>query len=283
MYKRFFLFFFLLVAALAAFSQQDNLFENWNKRLDAINFSNIDQLPIYRFTINEVKNEVKQFANEEDTENLSALNWKINYISNILEQKLAHIDSLFFAKALQFEQDGNEQDAVFYYKRSLDFNPSYCLSIARLSFIYAKNHQNQQHIELLHFLSSDNWLKNCPPQLFTAAFDSLLMQATDLIADRNYYDALKVLDTVKLFLLYIPYRKPMQRCDILLYLTRNGIYSAYYDIINEALRVRNLPLAKEYLFGLFIAIEKNNQQAHKNFFFSQAIQNLIVAYKQNDN
>jgi hypothetical protein len=267
------------------FPQSDSLFDNWNKRLDAVNLFNIDRLPIERFTLNEVRNEAKQFVNEENIddaykEKLSDLHWKINYISNILEQKLAQIDSLFFAKASEFEQDGNEREAVFYYKRSLDLTPSYCLSIEKLSSIYAKNHQNEQHIELLQFLSSDNRLKNCSPQLFNTAFDSLLTQANNLIEKQNYYDAVKVLDTTKLFLYYVPQEKYMQSYTVLLASAQNGIYSSYYDIINGAIKVRNLPLAEEYLFGLFLVIEKNNQQAHQNYFFSQAVQNLIVAYQK---
>ena len=280
MCKRFFLFFSFLGTMVVGFSQQDSLFDDWNKRLETINFSNIDRLPIYRFTINEVRNEAKQFANKEDKEKLSELNWKINYISNILEQKLECIDSLFFAKALEFEQDRSEQEAVFYYKRSLDFNPAYCLSIEKLSSIYAKNHQNKQHIELLHFLNLDNHIKNCSPQLFNLAFDSLLTQTSNLIERRNYYDALKVLDTVKMFLHFIPHEKYLQDCTVLLETAQNGIYSSYYDIINEAIKSNNLPLAQEYLSYLFLIIERNNQQAYKNYFYSKAVENLIIAYQE---
>ena len=283
MYKCLFGFCFLFSVTVDVFPQSDTLFAHWNKRLDAINLSNIDRLPIERFTLNEVRSEAKQFANEKNTpsdeaykEELSDLFWKINYISNILEQKLLEIDSLFFAKALEFEQEGNEQEAVFYYKRSLDFNPAYCFAIEKLSFIYAKNRQNQQHIELLHFLSLDNWQTTCSPQLFNTAFDSLLTQANDLIEHRNYYDAQKVLDTVKIFLYYIPQEPQAQRFTILLELAQNGIYSSFYDIINGAIKVHNLPLAQEYLFGLFVVIESNNQQAHQNYFFSKAVQNLTA-------
>jgi len=284
MYKRFLLLCFLLWATMTAvFPQSDSLFANWNMRLDAINLSNIDRLPIYRFTLSEVRNEAKQFANEEhtlsqtDKEDLSDLMWKINYMSNILEQKLARIDSLFFAKASEFEQDGNEQEAVFYYKRSLDFNPAYCLSIEKLSAIYAKKHQNAQHIELLHFLSFDNEQKNCPPQLFDPAFDTLLTQASGLIERRNYYDAQKVLDTVKLFLQYIPQEKYLQNCAALLETAQNGIYSSYYDIISKAIKGGNLQIANEYISRLSLDIEKNNQKADQNPFYIKAVQDLKTA------
>ena len=282
MCKRIFFLIFFAIMAISVFPQQDSLFDDWNKRLDAINFFIIDRLPIYRFTLSEVRNETKQYAasNDLDKEKLSDLYWKINYMSNILEQKLAHIDSLFFTRAVQFEYVNNEQEAVFYYKRSLDFNPSYCASIEKLSRIYAKNHQNEQHLELLQFVSLENRIQNCPPQLFNAAFDTLITQARDLITHYNYYDAVKILDTVKLFLHYIPQEKYAQTCTILLDSAQNGIYSSYYDIINEAIKVKNLPLAEEYLLGLRLAIEKNNQDAEQNFYYSKAVQNLRTAHEK---
>jgi len=283
MHKRFFpLFFFLLAINFVAFPQQDSLFNSWNKRLDAIDLSNIDRLPIYRFTLNEVRDEAKQYANSENAQ-YTDLQWKMNYISNILDQRLARIDSLFYAKALQFEQQGNELEAVFYYKRSLDFNPSYCLSIEKLSFIYTKNGQNLQQLELLNFLSLDNRLGNCNPKLFDFAFDSLIVQSNRLTEQRNYYDALKVLDTMKLFLDHVPQEKYARTFAVLLELAQNGIYASYYDIINKSIKVNKLPLAKEYIYGLFLAIEKNQQQPNHNFFFSGAVQNLIFAHRGNAN
>ena len=283
----FFLFFFA-ATTIAVFSQQDSLFDSWNRRLDAINFSNIEMLPIYRFTLNEVREELKLCANKENLQSDKAykqkqsdLNWKINYLSNILEQKLVQIDSLFFAKALRFEQQGNEQEAVFYYKRSLDFNPSYCLSIERLSCIYARNGQNQQHIELLNFLSMDNRLKNCHLHLFNLAFDSLITKSNRLIEYRNYYDALKVLDTMTLFLHYLPQEKYVRIYQVLLGLAQNGIYTSYYDIINKSLKINKLSIAKEYIFGLFLTIENNHQDPNQNFFFLGSIQNLIFTHRNN--
>ena len=285
MHKRFPLLFLVFFAInMDAFSQQDSLFENWDKRLNAIDLSNIDRLPIYRFTLNEVRNEIKQYEEWEDDaskQKQSDLNWKINYISNMLEQRLLRIDSLFFAKALQFEQQGNEQDAVFYYKRSLDFNPSHCLSAERLSYIYARNGQNQQHIELLKFLNLDNRLKDCSLRLFDFAFDSLVKKSNRLIEQRNYYDALKVLDTMKLFLHYFPHEKQARTYPVLLELAQNGIYASYFDIINKSLKINKLSLAKEYISGLFLLIENNNQQPNQNFFFLESVQNLIFAHRSN--
>lgn len=289
MYKRFFSFFlFFFLAASSVFSQQDSLFDDWNKRLDAVNFSNIDMLPIYRFTLHEVRSEFKQYENQENTssddrskQKQSDLHWKINYISNILEQRLLHMDSLFYAKALQREQEGNEKEAIFYYKRSLDFNPSYCLSIEKLSYIYARNYQNKQHIELLDFLSLDNRLKDCSLQIFDFAFDSLIIRANNLIECHNYYDALKVLDTMKIFLGHLPQEKYTRTYDILLETAQNGIYTSYYDVINKSIKVNNLFLAKEYILGLSLVIENNKQLPNQNFFFLGSVQNLVFAHRSN--
>ena len=280
---RFSVLFVFFALTVSAFPQQDSLFDSWNQRLDAIHLSNIDRLPIYRFTLDEVRNEVKQYTKTDSTDpqKLSDLHWKINFISTALEQKLTHIDSLFFAKALQFEQEGNEQEAEFYYKRSLDFNPSYCLSVEKLSAIYAKNGQNRQHIELLNFLHYDNHLKDCSLQLFDAAFDSLIEKSNRLIEHRNYYDALKVLDTMSIFLDHLPQEKQGRTYAVLLELAQNGIYSSYSDIISKSIKINKLPLAKEYIYGLMLAIEKNNQQPNQNLFFSEAIQNLIFAHRSN--
>ena len=290
MQKRFVFIFFFFVVVVDVFSQQDSLFDWWNQRLDAINLSTIDMLPIYRFTLEEVRNEVKQYVNTENQESdnavnqkLSDLNGKINHLSTILGEKLRQMDSLFFAKALQLEQQGNEEDAVFYYKRSLDFNPSYCLSIEKLGSIYAKNGQNKQYIELLKFLTVYNQLKTCSLQIFNTAFDSLHAQSNRLIQDRNYYDALKVLDTLKLFLDYIPQEKQVWTYRILLELAQNGIYASYYEIIDKSININELSLAQEYIFGLFLAIENNNQPPNQNFFFLSAVQNLIFAHRSNAN
>lgn len=279
--KRFILFLFFSLTTIALFPQQDSLFDGWNKRLDGINFSNIDRLPIYRFTLNEIRDEIKQYAALEDVdkEKLSDLRWKINYISNLLEQKLARIDRLFFEKALLFEQQGNEQEAIFYYKRSLDFNPSFCLSVEKLSFIYAKNGQNKLHIELFAFLSLYNQLKECDLKIFNAVFDSLIARSNRLIEQRNYYDALEVLDTTKQFLDYVPQEKYLRKYPILLELAQNGIYASYYNIIDKAINIYQLSLAKEYISGLVHVIEKNNHLQSQNLFLTVAIQNLIFAHR----
>ena len=285
MYKRLFtLSFFVFAISTVVFPQRDSLFNNWNSRLDAIDFSNIDRLPIYRFTLNEIRDEAKQYATNKNLQSdnqYKDLSWKIDYLFNLLEQRILQIDSLFFAKASQFERQKQEQDAVFYYRRSLDFNPTYCLSIEKLSTIYAKNGQYEQYLELLHFLSLDNRLKNCDLRIFDLPFDSLIAQSNRLIEHRNYYDGLKILDTMRLFLQTVSQEKYVRTYNILLELAQNGIYNSYYDIISKSIKVNKLALAKEYISGLFLAITNYNQQPNQNFFFTSAMQNLIFAHRSN--
>jgi tetratricopeptide (TPR) repeat protein len=121
-----------------------------------------------------------------------------------LSKKMAVIDNLMFEKAKHYEEEHNIEKAMFYYNRTLDYNPLHCDALERLSDLYSHNNLHKENLELFKNLRIRGEDINCQSSLSGSVCDSMCMKAANLIEKKNYYDAIKFLDTLELLFYQIP-------------------------------------------------------------------------------
>jgi hypothetical protein len=272
----------------------DTLAANWQRQLDLLDMSNIDMLPIYQFHLKDIEKEIKQYdSNEyEVLLSLSGMNNQVylqkraslfSRMENMtmeLSQKLNIIDELMFKKAKQYEAEQNLQKAIFYYTRALDYNPLHCDALERLSDLYTRNNLHQENIDLFRGLRIRGEDVNCEASLTSSVCDSMCMKAAYLIEQRNYYDAIKFLDTMEQLFYQIPDTTYFQTYLRLRKQAQEGIYNSYFDVINRAIKVFKIDLCKEYIYGLAYVMKKDGNLPANNDRFLQMMDYFISRYKE---
>ncbi|MDR2407526.1 MAG: tetratricopeptide repeat protein, partial [Bacteroidales bacterium] len=196
----------------------DSLAANWQRQLDVLDMSNIDMLPVYQFHLKDIETEIKRYDsneyevllslsginNQDYLQKRASLFSRVENMAMELSQKINIIDELMFKKGKQYEAEQNLQKAIFYYTRALDYNPLHCDALERLSDLYTRNNLHQENIDLFRGLRIRGEDVNCEASLTSAVCDSMCMRAALLIEQRNYYDAIKFLDTMEQLFYQIP-------------------------------------------------------------------------------
>lgn len=273
----------------------DSLSKNWEHRLDLIDLSNVDMLPIYQFQLKDIASEIKKYDSNEyelllsksgmdngdylqkraflfrETEDL-ALN---------LSKKMSVIDNLMFEKAKHYEEEHNIEKAIFYYNRTLDYNPLHCDALERLSDLYSHNNLHKENLELFKNLRIRGEDINCQSSLSGSVCDSMCMKAANLIEKKNYYDAIKFLDTLELLFYQIPDNTYLQTYQKLREQAQDGIYNSYFDVINRAVKGNKIELSKEYIYGLVSIMENDKNIPVSNPLFGQMMERFLSRYKEN--
>jgi hypothetical protein len=273
----------------------DTLAANWQRQLDLLDMSNIDMLPIYQFRLKDIEKEIKQYDsneyevllslsginNQDYLQKRASLFSRVENIAMELSQKVNIIDELMFKKGKQYEDEQNLQKAIFYYTRALDYNPLHCDALERLSDLYTRNNLHQENIDLFRGLRIRGEDVNCEASLTSAVCDSMCMKAAYLIEQRNYYDAIKFLDTMEQLFYQIPDTTYFQTYLRLRKQAQEGIYNSYFDVINRAIKVFKIDLCKEYIYGLVYVMEKDENVPANNERFLQMMDYFISRYKEN--
>jgi hypothetical protein len=273
----------------------DSLAANWHNQLDLLDMSNIDMLPIYQFQLKDVEKEIKQYDsneyeillslsgmdNQDYLQKRALLFSRVENISLELSQKISVMDDLMFKKAKQYEEEQNLQQAIFYYTRALDYNPLHCDALERLSDLYTRYNLHQENIDLFRGLRIRGEDVNCEASLTSAVCDTMCMKAALLIEQKNYYDAIKFLDTMEQLLYQIPDATYFQTYLSLKKQAQEGIYNSYFDVINRAIQGNKIDLCKEYIYGLVFIMEKDGNSPDSNEHFLSMMNCFISRYKEN--
>jgi hypothetical protein len=273
----------------------DSLAANWQRQLDVFDLSNIDMLPIYQFQLKDVETEIKQYDsneyeillarsgmdNRDYLQKRSSLFGRIEDMKLDLSRKLNVMDELMFKKAKAYEEEHDLQKAIFYYTRALDYNPLHCDALERLSDLYTQNNLYQENIDLFKGLRIRGEDISCEAALSGSVCDSMSVKTMALIERRNYYDAVKLLDTIELLLYQIQDTACFQTYLHLRTLAQDGIYSSYFEVIKRAIKSNKVDICKEYIYGLVAIMEKNGNASFDNKEFLTIMDNFISRHKEN--
>lgn len=273
----------------------DTLFAHLNAKLDKIDTLLIDRYPLYKFTIADIEKEIQSIDNQKyetfltqsgvDNNSFllkrSLLFRRVEDLKIFINKKVANIDNLFFDKAFQLEKCQQIEDAIFYYNRVLDYNPQHCGAIERLSQIYTlSNRLNENYLLWKKIVARGDSL-DCKNKLVTLIYDSLFAQTQYYIDENNFYDALKILDTIELFCKIAPIELCFSRLSELKKDAQNGIYMSYYEVIGKAIRVNELELAKTYSYGLLFLMKQHGNAIEEQGNFQKLISQIIENHNNN--
>ena len=273
----------------------DSLYAAWLVGMDAMEMSNVDRIPVYQFQLNDMEQELKQYDKNEyevllsrsqmdNTEYLRKRSVLYNRIAELkldLSKKISVMDELMFEKGKQFEDEHDLQKAIYYYNRALDYNPSHCEALEKLSDLYIQNNLHQQNLELFTDLKVRGDNISCESTLTNSVCDSMCMKATHMISQRNYYDAIKFLDTLELLFYQMPDTSYMQRYYNLKKQAQEGIYDSYLEVIGRAIKNNKLELGKEYIYGLTDIMRKDDNNPTESQKYIQMIERFLVRHADN--
>jgi hypothetical protein len=279
-------------ALIERYYQLDSLYQNWHSRLDSLDENNIDLLPLHRFEWLSIKKEVTD--NEKNNfEMLLARSegditqylqkhdilWqKIEDKDIVLSQKMAKIDDLMYQKGIQYQKEGNVLQAIYYFNRCLDFNPEHCQAIEKLTTLYIANKMYEENLRLFQVLRISGQISVCEAEVVDNVCDSLCLVAQNYIHAYNYYDALKILDTVEMFFSGTHHQQRYQKFLALKNEAQNGIYDSYFLIINKAIDNQKDKLAKEYILSLANIMREDAQNPCNQPAFVRIVQRLSKRY-----
>ena len=274
----------------------DSLNTQWSAQMKAMDMSNVDRIPVYQFQLEDMERELLQYdkneyevllsrSGKDNQEYLRKRSVLFNQIAELkleLSKKLSEMDVLMYEKGKQFEEQHDIEKAIFYYNRALDYNPSHCEALEKLSDLYIQNNLHQQNLDLFTSLKVRGDDISCETTLTSSVCDSMCMKANSLIAQRNYYDALKFLDTLELLFYQMPDTSYMKMYYNLKKQAQEGIYDSYFEIIGRAIKSNKLELGKEYIYGLsdIMRNDENNPAENRNYmqmmerFLSRHIDNI---------
>ena len=273
----------------------DSLWNNWLQQIDYLDLSNVDMLPIYQFKLKDIATEIKKYDSNEYEVLLSksgldnrdylqkraVLFKKIEDLTLSLSQKIAAMDELMFEKAKQFEDEQSIDRAIFYYNRTLDYNPLHCDALERLSDLYTRQNLHKENLELFTNLRIRGEDISCEAALTSSVCDSMCLKASHLIEQRNFYDAIKFLDTLELMFHQMAGDACLQTYLSLRKQAQEGIYNSYIDVINRGIRENKIDLCKEYIYGLVAIMEKDKNLPSDNQSFTQMMERFISRYREN--
>jgi hypothetical protein len=191
------------------------------------------------------------------------------------------MDALMFEKAKQFEEKQDIEKALFYYNRTLDYNPLHCDALERLSDLYTRQHLYKENLELFTNLRIRGANVSCEATLTTTVCDSMSLKVTSLIEQRNYYDAVKLLDTLELLFNQMHGNACLETYLALRKQAQDGIYASYLEVINRAIKGNKIDLCKDYIYGLIAIMDKDRNLPSENLPFMQMIERFIAKYKEN--
>jgi hypothetical protein len=272
----------------------DSLFFAWQEQVASFDMSNIDLLPLYPFQIKDIEqafrkydeNEYERLLSKSGKDNSDYLQKRSSLVKRIADirldvsRKMQIIDTLLFERAIQFEEQGNLKEALFYYKRTLDYNPSHCNALKRLSDLYIQNNLYKENLELFTSLRLRGEDVRCESSWTSTVCDSICMKAAYLISKKNYYSAKKLLDTLAMLLYQIPDTLCRQTYQRLCKETQEGIYNSYFDVINKAIKGNKLALSKEYIYSLVAIMQNDGNDAVENDSFRQMMNHFISRYQE---
>lgn len=275
----------------------DSLFFHWAKELDKINLSDIDLLPLYKFTLQEIEQEVLLYADNKFENLLSSSNLdnsaylkkissilnRIQTIKNYLNETLPEMDEMLYRKAKQFEEQNNTDKAVYYFQRALDYNPTHCKSCLSLSHFYINKKEYVKAISLLSRLYNDSTQKVENHETANELYTVLLNIAKEQINKKDYYSAVKTLDTLDNYCSLMPENFCNATHKDLKAIAIEGIYNAYFDVIRQAIRNDCFVLSINYMQGLELVMNKNGDSLQANNTFQDVFNQLFKKFSQSTN
>lgn len=245
--------------------------ENWEKRIEIIDISDPDKIPLHFLFVREVVTELQQFYKEDLPQVVECKNLNFNeiisrydqlllqsrFLFDTLEKQKEVIDELFYQSALEESYFKNWENCYYFVNRSLEYNPLNANSLLlKLELLYQDSIYVEclSHLERLYSKSQLTEEQEKKAMDFTAKFyDKLYSVGDSLVRIDKSAEALEIFQILEVFCLNMP----SSYCNDDYYhgiiRSKTGVYESYLEIAKIArerkhydIETRFIQYAQEY-------------------------------------
>ena len=245
--------------------------ENWKKRIDIIDISDPDKIPLHYLFVRDVVTELQQFYKEDLPQVVECKNLNFNeiisrydklllqsrFLFDTLEKQKEVIDEIFYQSALEESYFKNWENCYYFVNRSLEYNPLNANSLLlKLELLYQDSIYAEclSHLERLYSKSQLTEEQEKKAMDFTAKFyDKLYSIGDSLVRIDKSAEALEIFQILEVFCLNMP----SSYCNDDYYhgiiRSKTGVYESYLEIAKIArerkhydIEVRFIQYAQEY-------------------------------------
>lgn len=245
--------------------------ENWKKRIEIIDISDPDKIPLHYLFVRDVVTELQQFYKEDLPQVVECKNLNFNeiisrydklllqsrFLFDTLEKQKEVIDEIFYQSALEESYFKNWENCYYFVNRSLEYNPLNANSLLlKLELLYQDSIYAEclSHLERLYSKSQLTEEQEKKAMDFTAKFyDKLYSIGDSLVRIDKSAEALEIFQILEDFCLNMP----SSYCNDDYYhgiiRSKTGVYESYLEIAKIArerkhydIEVRFIQYAQEY-------------------------------------
>lgn len=245
--------------------------ENWKKRIEIIDISDPDKIPLHYLFVRDVVTELQQFYKEDLPQVVECKNLNFNeiisrydklllqsrFLFDTLEKQKEVIDEIFYQSALEESYFKNWENCYYFVNRSLEYNPLNANSLLlKLELLYQDSIYAEclSHLERLYSKSQLTEEQEKKAMDFTAKFyDKLYSIGDSLVRIDKSAEALEIFQILEVFCLNMP----SSYCNDDYYhgiiRSKTGVYESYLEIAKIArerkhydIELRFIQYAQEY-------------------------------------
>ena len=245
--------------------------KNWKKRIEIIDISDPDKIPLHYLFVRDVVTELQQFYKEDLPQVVECKNLNFNeiisrydklllqsrFLFDTLEKQKEVIDEIFYQSALEESYFKNWENCYYFVNRSLEYNPLNANSLLlKLELLYQDSIYAEclSHLERLYSKSQLTEEQEKKAMDFTAKFyDKLYSIGDSLVRIDKSAEALEIFQILEVFCLNMP----SSYCNDDYYhgiiRSKTGVYESYLEIAKIArerkhydIEVRFIQYAQEY-------------------------------------
>lgn len=226
--------------------------ENWKKRIEIIDISDPDKIPLHYLFVRDVVTELQQFYKEDLPQVVECKNLNFNeiisrydklllqsrFLFDTLEKQKEVIDEIFYQSALEESYFKNWENCYYFVNRSLEYNPLNANSLLlKLELLYQDSIYAEclSHLERLYSKSQLTEEQEKKAMDFTAKFyDKLYSIGDSLVRIDKSAEALEIFQILEVFCLNMP----SSYCNDDYYhgiiRSKTGVYESYLEIAKIA-------------------------------------------------
>lgn len=226
--------------------------ENWKKRIEIIDISDPDKIPLHYLFVRDVVTELQQFYKEDLPQVVECKNLNFNeiisrydklllqsrFLFDTLEKQKEVIDEIFYQSALEESYFKNWENCYYFVNRSLEYNPLNANSLLlKLELLYQDSIYAEclSHLERLYSKSQLTEEQEKMAMDFTAKFyDKLYSIGDSLVRIDKSAEALEIFQILEVFCLNMP----SSYCNDDYYhgiiRSKTGVYESYLEIAKIA-------------------------------------------------
>ncbi len=236
--------------------------ESINNEIDELDINNIDKLQLQSIDIKYIKKKfdkikIKEYASDlslyetdpaQIFSNYKTTKLRVDSFYSAYRDKLNILDSIFYARGMEYKADSNFIESINYFQYSIDFSPEYIPSLYELALNEFKNNHLLKCEEYLNKILSLSQEHKASNSLAIMDYKAMLEKGISLNNEDRFTEGLKVLENAKLF---CQRNNKIITCDSRqeqgISQANLGIYNSYISIATASIRRGRFDMTEEYL------------------------------------